>query len=90
MKELDPAETARLLAHFGGTRMFVPVLLAAMCGLRRGEITALRWGSVDLGRRQISVVESTEQTSKGVRFKETKSGRARTVALPSLVTDELR
>ena len=70
--------------------MFVPVLLAAMCGLRRGEITALRWASVDLFRRQLSVVESTEQTTKGVRFKETKSGRARTVALPALVVDELR
>ena len=90
MKALDPAETARLLAHFRPTRMFVPVLLAALCGLRRGEIAALRWASVDLSRRQVSVVESTEQTAKGVRFKETKSGRARTVALPALVVDELR
>ena len=61
-----------------------------MCGLRRGEITALRWGSVDLVRRQLSILESTEQTTRGVRVKETKSGRARTVAMPSLVTDELR
>ena len=61
-----------------------------MCGLRRGEIIALRWASIDLVRRQLSVVESTEQTTKGVRFKETKSGRARTVALPALVMDELR
>jgi integrase len=70
--------------------MFVPVLLAVMCGMRRGEITALRWGSVDIVRRQLSVVESTEQTTKGVRSKETKSGRARTVALPALVVGELR
>ena len=42
MKALDPAETAQLLAHFRGTRIFVPVLLAALCGLRRGEIAALR------------------------------------------------
>jgi integrase len=61
-----------------------------MCGLRRGEITALRWSSVDLARGQLSVVESTEQTTKGVRSKETKSGRARTVALPAMVVDELR
>ena len=90
MAALDAAETARLLAHFRGTRMFMPVLLAVMCGLRRGEIAALRWGSVDLARRQMAIVESTEQTTKGVRFKETKSGRARTVALPALVVDELR
>jgi integrase len=89
MKALDPAETARLLAHFRGSRMFTPVLLAVMCGLRRGEITALRWASVDLASRQFSIVESTEQTTKGVRLKETKSGRARTVALAALVVDEL-
>jgi integrase len=54
MKALDPAETARLLAHFRETRMFVSVRLAAMCGLRRGEIAALRWASVDLSRWQLS------------------------------------
>ena len=48
MAALDAAETAQLLAHFRDSRMFIPVLLAVMCGLRRGEITALRWGSVDL------------------------------------------
>jgi integrase len=90
MKALDADETAQLLGHFRGTRMFVPVLLAAMCGLRRGEITALRWGSVDLSRGQLSVAESTEQTARGTRLKETKSGRARTVAIPSLVIEELR
>jgi integrase len=90
MAALDPAETVRLLAHFRGTRMFVPVLLGALCGLRRGEITALRWGSVDLARGQLSIVESTEQTTKGIRSKETKNGRARTVAMPSLVVEDLR
>jgi integrase len=90
MAALNPSETARLLAHFRGTRMFVPVLLAALCGLRRGEIAALRWASIDLSRCELSVLESAEQTAKGVRFKETKSGRARTVALPTLVVEELR
>jgi integrase len=50
MKALDSAETARLLAHFRGARMFMPVLLAALCGLKRGEIAALRWASIDLAR----------------------------------------
>ena len=90
MKALDPAETARLLAYFRNTRVFVPVLLAVMCGLRRGEITALRWGAADLSRGQVSIAESMEQTTRGTRLKETKSGRSRTVALPSLVIDELR
>jgi integrase len=31
-----------------GTPIFIPVLLGILCGLRRGEICALRWRSVDL------------------------------------------
>jgi integrase len=58
--------------------------------MRRGEITALRWRSIDLERGQLSIVASTEQTRDGVREKPPKSGRGRTVALPSLVVDELR
>jgi integrase len=49
----------------------------------------LKWRSVDLASAQLSVSESVEQTSNGVRNKETKSGRSRTVALPSIVVDEL-
>jgi integrase len=90
MKALDPDETARLLSHVRATRMFMPVLLAVMCGLRRGEISALRRSSIEFHREQLSIIESTEQTTKGIRSKETKSGRARTVALPSLVVEELR
>jgi integrase len=90
MQALDPAETARLLDHFRPTRMFVPVLLGVLCGLRRGEVTALKWGAVDLAGAQLSIAESTEQTREGIRQKETKSGRARTVALPSLAVEELR
>jgi integrase len=38
----------------------------------------------------LSVTASTEQTGKGVREKETKSGKGRTVALLTLVLEELR
>jgi integrase len=55
-----------------------------------GEIAALRWRSVDLERGQLSVIASAEQTEEGVREKPPKSGRGRTVAMPSLLLDELR
>lgn len=63
-----------------------------MRGLRRGEILAPRWRNVDLGdnRRQISVVESAEQTKEGVRYKEPKSGCARTVSLSTTLLAELK
>jgi integrase len=90
MQTYDLAETAELLEAARGTRMFVPTSLAVLCGLRRGEILALRWRSVDFAEAQIAVVESLEQTSAGLRFKETKSGRARTVAISSTIVEELR
>lgn len=92
MLAYDAAQMATLLEAFRPTRMFVPVLLAVMCGLRRGEIIALRWKNVELGdnRRLLSVVESAEQTKDGIRYKEPKSGRARTVALSSTVVAELK
>ena len=57
---------------------------------RRGEIIAIRWQQVDLANAQLAVVESAEQTGKGVRYKRPKSGRSRTVALSRFVVDELR
>jgi integrase len=90
VRALDEAGMAVLVVNFRPTRMFVPVLLAVMCGLRRGEIAALRWKSVDLSAARMSIVESMEQTSVGTRAKDTKSGRARALALPSIVVDELR
>jgi integrase len=90
MRALDLGETAELIAHFRPTRSLMSVLLAVLCGLRRGEITALKWRSIDLDRAQMAIDESTEQTRAGIRSKETKSGRARTVALPSMLVEELR
>lgn len=86
----DATQTAALLDAMRPTRMFVPVLLAVMCGLRRGEVAALRWGAVDLDGKSLAVVESAEQTAAGVEYKEPKSGRARTVALSATVVAELR
>lgn len=90
LQTYDVAQTAELLEAMRGTRMLMPVALAGLCGLRRGEIAALRWRNVDLVNAQIAVVESAEQTEAGVRYKEPKSGRARTVALSETMVEELR
>ena len=39
----DMAQTAELIEALRGTRLLIPVMLAVLCGLRRGEIVALRW-----------------------------------------------
>ncbi|MBR0760750.1 tyrosine-type recombinase/integrase [Bradyrhizobium japonicum] len=86
----DLSETAQILEAIRGKPIFMPALLAVMCGLRRGEICALRWRNVDLDGAQFSIVESVEQTKAGLRFKSPKSGKGRKVALPPTVVDELR
>jgi integrase len=91
VRTIDAPTTATVFDAARERRLFIPLILAAMCGLRRGEITAVRWRSVDLDNAQLAVVASTEQLDTGpVREKEAKSGKARTVALPSLVVEELR
>jgi integrase len=90
MKVWDVATMADALERARPLRIFLPMLLAGMLGLRRGEIAALRWRHVDLDRRQVAVIESFEQTRQGVRLKAPKSGRGRKVALPSKVVAELR
>jgi integrase len=92
MLAYDADQTAVLIEAFRPTRMFVPMMLAVMCGLRRGEILALRWKHVELGdnRRMISVRESAEQTKDSVRYKEPKAGKSRTVALSTMMLTELK
>jgi integrase len=68
----------------------ITVILAVLCGLRRGEIAALRWRNVNLGAAQLAVTESAEQTKASVRYKGPKSGKGRTVPLSARVVNELR
>jgi integrase len=90
MQTYDLRQTAALIEAVRGKRIFAATILAVLCGLRRGEIAALRWRNVDLAGGQLSVVQSAEQTKAGVRYKEPKSGRARTVALSATVVAELK
>jgi len=90
MQTYDLAQTAELIELARGRRIFIPTLLAVLGGLRRGEIAALRWRHIDLTGAQLAVVQSAEQTTAGVRYKEPKSGRGRTIALSATLLTELR
>jgi integrase len=88
---LTVEQSTRLLQAIRHTTTYWPVLIALATGMRRGEILALRWGNVDLDKGVVRVVESLEQTRKtGLRFKSTKTDRARAVTLPRFAAEELR
>ena len=80
-----------LLSLLQGTTLYMPTLIAAYTGMRRGEVLALKWEDVDLDRATISVRRSLEQTRDGVRFKEPKSQRGRrSIAISQRLVKELR
>jgi integrase len=80
--DVDEQGIAMLLAATVGTRLQVPVMLAAMTGVRRGELLALRWQDVDFERKRLVVSRSLEETKAfGLRFKAPKSGRVRVLPI---------
>jgi len=60
-------------------------LTAAFTGLRRGELIALRWRSVDFARRSVRVVASYSERALSTP----KSGRARSVPLAPVAAERL-
>jgi integrase len=89
---LTVEQTKVLLNSVRHTTTYWPTLLAVATGMRRGEILALRWKNVDvdLDLGVVRVVASLEQTKAGIRFKSTKTEKARAVPLPKFAVEELR
>jgi len=91
VRSLSAPEIGQVLQGLTGHRLFPVAALAIGCGLRRGELCALRWGDVDLMAGRLRVCASLEQTRAGLRMKEpkTRQGR-RVVSLPEVAVRGLR
>ena len=61
MKTIDTEHTAKMIDAARGTSLFIPILLGVLCGMRRGEICALRWRSADLDNGQLAIIASRSQ-----------------------------
>jgi integrase len=90
MSVLDENAMVSLLERTRGTDLYIPCLLAIATGMRRGEIAALLWRSVNLSTGKLLVVASMEQIGRAIREKETKTGRERCIILPAYAIEELR
>lgn len=72
-------EIKKLFDMTEGTDLYIPVLLGAVCGMRRGEIGALTWDSIDFEKQTITIdqslvlgedhewIEKTPKTTAGAR-----------------------
>jgi integrase len=91
MHALDEDGLLALLGAARGTRLYVPTLLAAVTGMRRGELLALRWSDVDMETGECRVVRALQETPAGVDFKTPKTNKdRRTVLLPRLALAALQ
>ena len=92
MKIIGKKELDGVLAKLGGQRICAEAMLALFCGLRAGEILALRWNAVNLDEKTLHVratVLAINGQAPMTKPPKTKAGR-RTVTVPDAVIDVLR
>jgi integrase len=87
----DTAKVAKVLDAARGTRLYVPLAVAASTGLRRGELLALRWSEVDLDAGSLRVTASLQRSGTDLAFLPPKTDRGRrTVGIPPATVALLR
>jgi integrase len=80
----DIDDYEKLLEASINTKFELPVVLSAMCGLRRGEVFGLRWQDVDLGNAILKVNNTAVVIGKKIIIKEPKTKTSiRTVTIPT-------
>jgi integrase len=85
-------EMKAIFADLRGKRLEIPVYLAAMCGMRRSEIAALKWEDVDLENGTLTVRAATvinEDAEYVIKGTKTTAGK-RTIKLFKPVLDLLK
>lgn len=59
---LDAEQMQKLFEIVKGTRLELPVLVAAFYGLRRGEVIGLKWDAIDFNRGTLTVKRTVTET----------------------------
>jgi integrase len=86
----EPHELARFLDFVRGTRLEAIWRLAAMTGMRRGEILGLRWSDLDLDAARLSVRHAVVAVAYAVIESTPKSHNARVIDLDHETVEALR
>jgi len=91
IEPLTQAQVQSLLEALKDDRLYSFYVVALGCGLRRGELLALTWDSVDLDNGLLYVKKSLQaQKGKGLVSGEPKSPSSRrTIAMPDFVKNAL-
>ncbi|MCH9732226.1 MAG: site-specific integrase [Actinomycetia bacterium] len=88
-RPLTHDELWRLADQLSEPRDRLLVLVAGYCGLRWGELAALRWTDVDLVRKTLRVARAYSEEAPLGELSPVKDHQARTVPIPAIVSEEL-
>ncbi|MGY4648692.1 tyrosine-type recombinase/integrase [Mycobacterium sp. URHB0021] len=88
-RPLTHDELWQLADHLEELRDRVLVLIAGYCGLRWGELAALRWTDVDLDKNTLRVARAFSEEAPRGEMSPVKDHQARTVPVPAIVSEEL-
>lgn len=92
MQILKADQIGDVVEKLRGLPIFPKALLALFCGLRAGEVLALRWRNIDLDGKVLHVKESVEEVAgQPLVIKRPKTGAGiRKMIVPEIVIDALR
>lgn len=87
---LDEPELGALLSHLRGHWLYLPSLVAATTGMRRGEVLGLRWQDVDMAKSTFQLVQQVKKFRGGIVIDALKTKRSRrTIKVPAGVIADL-
>ena len=86
---LTHAEVWQLAEQFDSKRDRVLIVVAGYCGLRWGELAALRWTDIDLDLRRLRISRAYSEEAPRGEMSPVKDHQARTGPIPRTVVDEL-
>jgi integrase len=90
MRYWDAEQLAKFLIHIEGHRLQAAFHLAAMTGMRRGEVLGLRWQDVDFAAGRLAVRHTIVSVAYQLRESTPKTHQARVVDLDNGTLDHLR
>ncbi|MGH9158320.1 MAG: tyrosine-type recombinase/integrase [Acidimicrobiales bacterium] len=85
-----PQELSAFLHFMKDDRLYALWHLAAMTGMRRGELLGLRWEDIDCGAKRVAVRQAVISVAYEVRVTTPKSHSARVIDLDPQTVDVLR
>lgn len=85
----DDSDFSKLIECVSGTDDEIPILLAAGCGLRRGEVFGLRWNDINLDTGLINIRTTVTRYSKTVEKAPKTQTSTRAILAPGYVREAL-